>query len=422
MTGPQSSYNAVETLLLTCEDMLKEYEHLAQSGSAILSKVDGAIGLYWQYKYHYSGANIGDIIEYHDRDIRWWEKMIAWSNGWQVSTDRVQHPERDDAITKLKATQGTVTDADTKFDYDAESIRHTVSSVATFLAGWLTAYQDFAAITFPEVPEDIRTPSTTTWDSPLAVDRYARNMGLQFEAHETTESIVADLMDRCSKFLTQLKTSLVEFAKLVEQQEEYYASFVTSDWVPEKLSWRSLMDIIGDIGGKVVEYRRQQNAKATAMIEVMLDAVDTILQTEVVLGRIDSMARAGEPGWPLPNDMGISGGGSPSGDLLTFNAQYFKDHIAIWQELGSQISPIAADAGSIPVIQRMFYRWPAFGSTTASALNSLGDELATKALNRASTAMGQMSTKLDATIRNYLAAEAENEATARELEAILDGS
>lgn len=45
MTGPQSSYNAVETLLLTCEDMLKEYEHLAQSGSAILSKVDGAIGL-----------------------------------------------------------------------------------------------------------------------------------------------------------------------------------------------------------------------------------------------------------------------------------------------------------------------------------------------------------------------------------------
>lgn len=419
MSGPESSYNAVQTLLTTCESMLNDYEALARSGSTILSDIESAIGLYYQYEYHYRGNN-WDSIEHHDRDIRWWEQWVAWSNGWQVSTKRVPHPDREIAMARLATTEGDITNADTKFDFDATAIRATVSSIADFLAGWLTAYQDFSAITFPEVPEDIRTPSTTSWQSPLAVDRYERNMSLQFDAHETTEDIIADLMDRCSKFLQQLKTTLAEFAKLVQQQEEYYASFVTSDWIPDKLNLSAFIDIIGGIGTKVVEYRGMQNDKATTMIDTMLDAVDTILQTEVVVGRINGMSRAGAPGWPLPNDMGVSGAGSPGGDVLTFNAQYFRDHIATWDGLAGEVTSVASAADSIPPIERMFYRWPAFGSTTGSALNSLSGDLTSKALSQSSTAMNQMSDKLNTTIRNYLAAEADNEAIARQLEAILD--
>lgn len=77
-------------------------------------------------------------------------------------------------------------------------------------------------------------------------------------------------------------------------------------------------------------------------------------------------------------------------------------------------------AEATPTISRMFYRWPAFASTTASALNSLSSDITVKALTRGRTATGEISDKLDATIREYLKTEHLNTQDARTLEEILD--
>lgn len=424
--SPQSSYDAVATLLQTCENMLTEYETLAESGAGILSNVTTAIGLYYQYKYTFTLSSglggVDTVIEYHDRDIRWWEKWAVWSNGGQVSTERVEHPRRQEALDALEASGTDVSEADEKFDYDATSIRDTVSSVGDFMGGWLTSFNSLNDIVFPEQPDDVATPNVTGWQSPITVDRYARNMSLQFDAHVEVEQVITDLLKKCHEFLDQLSTTLADFAGLVRDQEQWYVDLATDTWGPETFSIQGLIDAIKGIGTGVVEYRRQQDEKATAMIETMLGAVETILTIETLKGRIDGLARSGDPGWPQPNSMGVPEGDSGANDdVVEFQVQYFKDHITTWEDLSSDLQGVASDSSAVPAIETMFLRWPEFGATTSNGLNDLSGHITDTGLQRGKTASATMATMLDATMRNYI--EGENLATAhaQRLQDILDG-
>lgn len=426
MAPGETAMDAANTIKTACATIANEYAHLAESGKGILGDITTGIGLFFQYKWTVTYSNGGfspcDIVEYHDAEPKWWERGLIGIGGGYVTTEKVPHPRREEARQKLSETQGTIEDADRKFDLDSKSVKDTVTSVGNFMGDWLNALKALSAIPFPEDPRDVPTSGDPQgWRSPYALDVYERNMDLQFAAHETTESTILNMLDQSAEFLKTLKDHLAAFAQLVRDQEQYYVDLATSDWIPEKgktLGW--VIDSIGRIGTAVVEYKKQQDDKASAMIDVLNEAISSVLKIESLLVQLDGMSRAGSPGWPMPN--ALSGQKSPgsSGETeLVYNTTYFKDHINAWESISTDLGGVTKTAESVDKIEHMFLRWPEFASTTASSINNLSTTISTDALSRGGQAASKISENLDATIRAYLETEEINAELAKKLEDIL---
>ena len=425
MGGNDAAYNAAKVIVQACEDMVREYEALATSGAGILSSITGSIGLYYQYKWtvDYPPDYGPQVIEYHDADVSWWERGLIGIGKGSVTTERIPHPRRQEALDRLAQTQGSIEGVDTKFDYDARDIRDTVSSVGKFMASWVDAATGLSAIPFPEDPRDVPTTGDPTgWRSPYAFQSYERIVGLQFQAHTTTETVITNTLKNSAEFLTGMASHLANFAQLVRDQETYYAGLATSKWIPGEKTIAWIIDTIGAIATKVIEFQTQQDKLAAAMINVLNDAVASVLKIEELRLQLNGMSRSGDPGWPMPTALGgeKQAGSSPISELR-FQTTYFKDHIDAWQKISDKVGPVVTTAEATPTIARMFYRWPAFAAATASALNQLSTEITDKALKRGKQATGQISQNLAATIREYLKTEDLNTQEAKQLEEILNG-
>ncbi len=419
------AYDAALVIKQSCDDMVDSYEDLVEAGAAVMGDIKSTIGQLKQYKYESwaSGQYLG--VEYRDNKYSGWDKFWMRVGGLSFTEEEVPHPRRQEAYDALENAQGIVDEVDEKFELDSKDIRDTVGSVADHMSGWVDTVAKLSALVFPSSITQISTTGDTTgWQSPSAMETYRDNVTLQDSAHSTTQSVIRALLERDAAFLQNMTESLTAFADLVREQNQSYIDLATGSWKPEDLSIDFVLGKIGDVATFFNDYKSRQTEKATAMITTLNNAVTATLKTEELRGQINAMSEptgSGGNGWPMPAN--LSGYRSPdrSGfEELRFNTRWFKDHIEFWEDLSDDFDPVISTASGTPAIEPMFLQFPGFSATATSGLNTLAQDLREKALARGQSATQDMSEKLDATIRNYLAGEALNTQEAEQLQRMLD--
>lgn len=423
--------DAIETanrIKNSCQEMAEHYKVLAEAGDEIYRTIETNIGLFYQYEctitYNAEGRpDAQRVVTYQDHEPFWWEKWSASLGGGTLTVNKIDHPRRKEALEKLEDIGiNSIDPTDDKFDLDAQDIVKTVTGVGEFMGGWLHTLYALRAFTLPEHPLDIESSSSTYgWRSANAYAIYTRIVKLQFAAQDTVKHAILDMLNQNAQFLDSLRSHLVEFAALVRSQQNYYAGLATSDWIPDKgatIGW--VIDSIGELGQKVVSYQEQQTAQADAMIEVLNQAVKSILDFERIRTAIDGMSRAGRPGWPMPVSFSSSDHAETSSeDSLIFETNYFKDHIEAWEKISDHLGGVANTAQKVKKIESMFERWTAFASDTVQSINSLGARIATELAN-GKKAAAEIAEKLEDTIRAYLATEELTTDLAKQLQEMLD--
>lgn len=419
------SYDAALVIKQSCDDMVDSYEDLVEAGAAIMGDIKSTIGQLKQYKYETwaSGQYLG--VEYRDDRYSGWDKFWMSVGGLAWTEEEVPHPRRQEAYDALEDAQGIVDDVDEKFELDSKDIRDTVASVADHMSGWVDTVAKLSALVFPSSVTQISTAGDTVgWQSPSAMETYRDNVTLQDSAHSTTQSVIRELLERDATFLQNMTESLTAFADLVREQNQSYIDLGTGSWKPEKLSIDFVLGKIGEVATFVNDYKSRQTEKATAMINTLNNAVSATLATEELRGQINAMSEPtgdGGNGWPMPAN--LSGYRSPSAsnfDELRFNTRWFKDHVEFWEDLSGDFDPVISTAAATPAIEPMFLQFPGFSATATAGLNTLAKELKDKALARGKSATADLSGKLDATIRNYIAGENLNTSEAQQLQKMLD--
>lgn len=420
------AYNAARAIEQTCNDLVDSYGDLAEMGAGLLSTIKSTIGQLKQYKYTVSwrGQPAG-TPEYRDDPYAWWEKAIIWSGGGAITEEIVDHPRQQEALNALAQTQGIVDGADEKFEFDAGHMRDSVESIASHMAGWVSVSSQVSQLVFPSRTSQIPTSGDVDgWRSPSAFSTYEDNLAIQHNAHETTATSIETMLSRNGSFVETLGKHLIAFAELQGDHNEYYAGLIAKDWLPDKWSISSVIQIVGEIGTAVTQFQQLQVNEIQAVVSTLNSAVSDILQTEEqknVINRLSEPSGQGEIGWPDPAQLSSrKNDGASSFYDLRFQTQYFKDHITYWSELSDSFTAPISRAESTPAIETMFHQFPGFMSTTAAGLNSLADHIKDKALARGQGATTKISEVLDVTIRTYLEGEDLNTQQAQELERMLE--
>lgn len=420
------AYNATKAIEQTCNDLVESYGTLAEVGGNILSTIKSTIGQLkqWKYTVSWSGQPAGNP-EYRDDPYNWWDKFVIRAGGGYITEEVVEHPRKQEALNHLATTQGIVDGADEKFEFDADHMRDSVKSIAAHMGGWVTTSGQVSSLVFASRTSQIPTAGDVDgWRSPTALSTYEDNVGIQHDAHETTAQQIETMLTRDGNFVETLGDHLTKFAELQGNQNEYYTGILAMDWLPDKWSIESVIQVVGEIGTKVTEFQSMQLEEIKAVVSTLNTAVSEILQTEEqknVINRLSQPSGQGEVGWPDPAPLsGKKSDGSSTFNDLKFQTQYFKDHITHWSDLSDDFATPISSAESAPAIETMFHQFPGFQATTATGLNSLADHILGKALKRGKNAAKGMSEKLDLTIRNYLEGENTNTQQAAELQKLLD--
>ncbi|GAA2181138.1 hypothetical protein GCM10009785_14830 [Brooklawnia cerclae] len=421
------AYDATKAIEQTCNDLVDSYEDLAEMGAGLLATIKSTIGQLRQYKYtvHWSGSYSNPSVEYRDDPYSWWEKALIWTGGGAITEEIVDHPRQQEALDALADTQGIVDGADEKFEFDAGHMRDSVASIASHMSGWVGVSSLVSRLIFPSRASQVPTSGDIDgWRSPSAFSTYEDNLAIQHDAHETTATSIETMLTRDGNFVETLGDHLIVFAELQGDQNEYYAGLVAQDWAPDKWSITSVIQIVGEIGTKVTQFQQLQVDEIKAVVSTLNSAVSDILQTEEqknTINRLSEPSGQGEVGWPEPAPLSSKkGAGETSYYDLTFQTQYFKDHITHWSDLSGDFTAPVDQAEAAPAIETMFHQFPGFMATTASGLNSLADHIKDKALVRGKAATKEISEILDDTIRTYVAGEDLNAQQANELQKLLD--
>lgn len=227
---------------------------------------------------------------------------------------------------------------------------------------------------------------------------------------------MSDLMDNCAKFLESLTTSLADFAKLTNSQDEFYSNLITK-CIPKQISFSQIMDLIDAGVSTINKTRSDETEKSTNMATMLNNTITQLLAIEKLDRQITEMGESqGDNGWPKPAKMSVSESPeTPAASELRFNTQYFHDHSKFWRQVSADLSTLKTSSDSVVEIPTMFARLPQFSADQSTALNSLCDRISADALGKGATATSDLADLLDSTITDYLKAEAENTDTARQV-------
>ena len=421
-------YDAATVIHQTCSDLVESYVALAEHGKNVLGNIHSVIGRIKQYKYditYSAGFQLTTVTEYRDDPYAWWEKGLIYMGQATIHEEIVDHPRQQEARDALASAQGIVDDVDEKFELDSRDMRDTVLSVANHMKSWVDASAKTASLGFPSSTSQVPTSGDVEgWRSPSAKAIYDDNVYLQHGAHETTSTSIESMLSKDAAFLEKMADHLAAFANQERDQWQYYTDLATESWIPDEWSIDAIIETVGQIGDKVLEFKQLQIDELQRVNDVLNSAVTDVLaiqEQKNTISRLKEPASQGEDGWPSPaNVAGRTTAGDSDFETLKFNTQYFKDHVTFWADLSSDFDGPIADASGAPAIAPMFLRFPAFSSTTSSALNDLAEHILDKALKRGQTAAKELSETLDAMIRTYVAGEDLNAAEAAQLQRMLD--
>ncbi|EPH06810.1 hypothetical protein HMPREF1531_00412 [Propionibacterium sp. oral taxon 192 str. F0372] len=414
----EQTVNKINT---ACTDMKKAFKDLADRAEPSLQQMTSAIGALTQYKVEgviNNGPGIPGtpFTEYRDSKPRWWERLVTPI----TSVTEVPHPKREEAQKKADAMFGTAKTNDENFKLDTNSIAETPEKVGKLITDWLKISNEFSKKIAQVIPSNVVYIPTTGnmdgWLSPGASGAYAASVSSQDNAAGTTSSVMSDLMDNCAKFLESLTTSLADFAKLTNSQDEFYSNLITK-CIPKQISFSQIMDLIDAGVSTINKTRSDETEKSTNMATMLNNTIAQLLAIEKLDRQITEMGESqGDNGWPKPAKMSVSESSeTPAASELRFNTQYFHDHSKFWRQVSADLSTLKTSSDSVVEIPTMFARLPQFSADQSTALNSLCDRISADALGKGATATSDLADLLDSTITDYLKAEAENTDTARQV-------
>ncbi|RMB58199.1 hypothetical protein [Tessaracoccus antarcticus] len=400
-----------------CEDLQDAYQDLAEEALPAYDRLNSSIGRLTQWEVMVSSGGYGGATTfYQDSKPRWWEKFVG-----VITVGEVPHPDADKARDAAKVLFGDIATNDDVYSARSEDIASTPKDLGEIMGEWLGIVDVFDSQVAQAIPSSTAYIPTSGgldgWRSPRASSGYEATASSQNSAAETTAEVVRALLENCAGFLEHLKSSLVAFATLTMDQNRFYSETLTS--IPTEISLDAVLGLI-ETGANIVNTLKEAELKqAEAMGSDLTSTITALLNISALDGQITRMGEtSGDGGWPQPAPMDPAHGGSngpAARDELSYNTQYFKDHIDFWDGISETMTPLGQQATGIPELPVMFLRLPSFSANQSTALNSLGDRVASDCLVKGSTATATVATKLGETIRSYVRTEAANEAIANRI-------
>lgn len=399
-----------------CEDLQDTYQTLADEAMPAYDRLNSSIGRLTQWEVIQSDGGYGSITTYWDSKPRWWHMLLGIG-----VVGEVPHPEAHLAREAAEGLFGDIANNDGVYVARSEDIAATPKDMGEIMGEWLEIVDKFDTEVAQVIPSNTAYIPTTGgldgWRSPRASNGYEATANSQNAAAESTAELVRSLLDNCAGFLEHLKSSLAAFAALTMDQNRFYSETLTS--IPTEISLDAVLGLI-ETGANIVNSLKEAELKqAEAMGSDLTSTITTLLNISALEGRITRMGEsAGDDGWPqpAPMDPGRGGSGGPAArDELSYNTQYFRDHIDFWGDISSTIRPLGHQAEGIAELPVMFLRLPSFSANQSTALNSLGDRIATDCLVKGRRATRAVATKLGETIRSYVRSEAANETIANQI-------
>lgn len=421
-TVSESAYGeTIAAIRQACTDLEDAYETLAETALPALQGLQAGIGNIVQYHYR-------KTVRPDDGAPEWTEDVyvdepIQFSNNRYLSYERMEdvpHPRREDVRQAAREVYGELAEDDEIFAEDIADLVETPRKLGDFITDWLLIAGQFAPDVQPVIPSNLAFIETgggvEGWRSSSAFNSYEATASSQDTAADTAEQVMTDLMDQCAEFLHDIGTTLAAYASWVIARQEFQDSLIGGAAPP--MSIREGFQMVENWRSAGTETRNEKIEGATIEGDRLNGSIQALLDIDALNRDIDAMGeQTGDNGWPGPASMNVlpSGEEPASQTTLSYNAQYFADHSAFWQDVSTELGALATEADGVADLPVMFARLPNFTASRANALNRLSGRLATDVLRQGEEHTQEISDNLDATIRNYLAVEAENEAIAGQI-------
>ncbi len=408
-----------------CETLQQEFADLAVKAVRASDDMDSAVGRLKQWKclYTYPGSGIPAKEGYQDNKPSWFDHWILGI----IPLEQVAHPKADEARAKVAEMFGKITVNDENYELNADDLAETPMKLGQFITAWeeiAGTVSSKVAAAIPSDPAYVSTSgSTTGWLSPTASSAYSATFSSQNQAADSTESLISDMDLNCANLLGSMTTSVQDMAGITDAQDKMYADWMLgAAKIPT--DFNGFVDYVGNAVTLIQGIQDDETSKRTALGQMLNDSIVGVLNISGLDRDINMMGESeADAGWPSPANIsvGVAESGEPTRSVLEFNTQYFVDHARFWDSISTELGTLNTSSQGVPDLPIMFARLPAFSASQSYALNQLSDRITTDVLGKGKQATADTETKLRDTIREYLRAEAENEAIANEIYNTISG-
>ncbi len=409
----------IEKITSACDTLKTIFAELANDAVRAAEDMESAVGrlTVWECRQGYWDGKTPSKKIYLNHKPSGAEQFMHL----QYPIREVPHPDADTARAKVKELFKDIHLNDANYKANAEQLAKTPAEIGKFITEWESIANQMANKVAGEIPSNASyiksRGSLTGWLSSTASAAYNATISSQNSAADETVALIGGMTGNCAKLLQSMTAAVQDMAAITHDQDAMY-----SDWalgsakVPT--DYDGFLKYVGDAVSVVDKVRQQERAKRAALGRKLNDTIVALLDIGALERRITMMGEAStDGGWPSPAtiSVGVTDPGDPSNSILQYNAEYFVDHARFWDDVSDELEGLEKESSQIANLPIMFAILPEFSASQSDALNGLGKKIRENAIAQGKTATAETATLLRQTIRAYLAAEAENEASAKEI-------
>ncbi|NHB84160.1 hypothetical protein G7085_04705 [Tessaracoccus sp. HDW20] len=212
--------------------------------------------------------------------------------------------------------------------------------------------------------------------------------------------MLGDLISNSSAFLTEITDTMASFTDLALQQEQIYLDALLS-MAQDYTSIGGYIDAAKGLLQTVKSERDIYYQRVNEQGRLLAAAVDSVIQTTLLENDLDGIGPGGS--WPDPQNVATNkdNPAGPTRDEIITDAEWFRRHIAYWDDLSSDLAELKVSADAAAVLPIKIIDLPHFSAVQSTALNGLAESLQT-AIGQGQSAAGKMSDALTRSIRNYI--------------------
>ena len=415
-----------------CEQLSIAYAGLGEQAVAVIGKVRGQYeSLHW-----YRVEELHTWFDVHGPDPHLYSYetsspptgLDSFLHGGKVTRLRV-HPRHDEIVAALEKALGAGEVTLTNHSLTADELAEFPIQVGNFVAQWLQIRSDFSVLDglIYDSPDAIQMNlgdpgGLDGWLATSASDRYETFVELQDSSSEGTYDAIAGLVSAALKLLDDVFDHVTKLALLAEQE--------ASDWVdlgqgllgailPSK-SPEDIFNMIIDGANAFIDMNQGHDERVNEELqligEIATDSLGPVNQISQLSESFNTMG--GGDGWSRLTSMPTITGdpnAQPSYDQLQYNTAYFHAHEQFWRGISRTLDKLGRFAASIPEIELKLTSLPTFAANVSDSLNDLAEDIISRGLDQGAEATWDAADKLNDTLKDYLAAEAENQALAEDI-------
>ena len=394
MTDPNL---VLDTIAQLTDELSSAFEEQASTVTAEIETMSLMVGDFQEW--HMGPTLIFRRTAVLDHEPNAWERFYY---DWRVEAQ--PHSRQGEAQGALNDAQDEYNTTDTNQMSDQEKLAAIPTRMGGFLSHWYEVDTDFSRTHYAADASEIESSGNLEgWLSSQASSVYHGAIGTQHGAATASATILESFMTNSAAFLDDVTSAISQMMIRASEDEQLYIDLISAG---AELADPSIGAFINYFVGSLQVLKDQRDLYFGRLADhgtSLNNAISTTLQVGVLSNNINDLGADDQ--WPdVTSNLRID---EPSPEVpttteLRYNTQYFKDHVAHWDDIADDMGALHAKAADFPELSVDFIELPNFSAIQSTHLNDLGHRLADDVFAPGHAAALEMSQKLTETIRTYL--------------------